>query len=429
MAVRLTETAINKAAREAQASGQRRDLADATQEGLRLRLTAGGAASWVLACRDPQGRMRRFPLGGWPAVSISAARDKARSMRVKVREGADPVAEARKLRAIGRDAKEGIGTLGALLDLYGGPIPKKGETKAEAPKARVIGPGRDLKTWVETRRKMEIVFAGLLRRPLATMTSTDFQMAADAYRSKASASAAVRYVRPVLKWAAQRKYVSRDVALVDPPATVKRRDRVLTEAELAALLPALSAPSANTYARAMRFMLLTLCRRDEAADARWRDVDLEAGVWLIPETKNGKPHRLPLSRQAVAMLREIGAGKPASHIFPARGGGKLLNWDRATKEIMKATGTAGWTRHDLRRTGATLLGEMEVEPHVIEAALNHTSIHSQLAATYNQARYFPAVRDALQKLADRLDGIVEGGAEIRSLAAERAKRGRKAKAS
>lgn len=425
MAVRLTETAINKAAREAQATGQRRDLADAAQEGLRLRLTASGNASWVLACRDPQGRMRRFPLGGWPAISISVARDKARAMRVKVREGADPVAEARKLRAIGRDAKQGIGTLGALLDLYGGPVAKQRENET---KARIIGPGRDLKTWAEARRKVEIVFSALLRRPLSTMTATDFQMAADAYRSKASASAAVRYLRPILKWAAQRNYVARDVALVDPPATVKRRDRVLSQDELAALLPALSAPKGNNYAKAMRFMLLTICRRDEAADARWSEVDLDAAVWLIPDTKNGKAHRVPLSRQAVELLREIGPGKPASHIFPARGGGKLANWDRSTKEIMKATGTSGWTRHDLRRTGATLLGEMEIEPHVIEAALNHTSIHSQLAATYNQARYFPAVQAALQRLADRLDGIMQGSAEVRSLAAERAKRSRPANA-
>jgi hypothetical protein len=62
---------------------------------------------------------------------------------------------------------------------------------------------------------------------------------------------------------------------------------------------------------------------------------------------------------------------------------------------------------------------MEVEPHVIEAALNHTSIHSQVAATYNRARYIPAVKDAVQRLADRLDGIAAGGAEVRSIAAER----------
>ena len=90
----------------------------------------------------------------------------------------------------------------------------------------------------------------------------------------------------------------------------------------------------------------------------------------------------------------------------SRGGdGRLVNWDRETKRLMEETGTAGWTRHDLRRTGATLLGEMGVEPHVIEAALNHAAIHSRLAATYNRARYLPAVRDALQALADRLDAI------------------------
>lgn len=52
------------------------------------------------------------------------------------------------------------------------------------------------------------------------------------------------------------------------------------------------------------------------------------------------------------------------------------------------------------------------EPHVVEAALNHAVIHSRLAATYNQARYLPAVREALQLLADRLDGIAAGRADF-----------------
>jgi integrase len=429
MPIRLTETAINRALREAAVSGQRRDLADAGQDGLRLRVTPKGAASWVLACRDPQGAMRRFPLGGWPALAVSEARQKARAMREKVRSGADPIAEAKRLRAISRDAKAGIGTLPALLDLYGGPMPSKGmeaEGEAVKPTVRVIGPGKDLKSWPEVRRRVEGVFASLLRRPLATLKAADFQMVADAHPSATSASAAVRYVRPILKWAAQRGYVARDVALVDPPAAVKRRDRVLSADELGAILPALSAPDANTYVRALLFMLLTLCRRDEAGSARWRDVDLDAGEWRIPETKNGTPHRLPLSRQAVDLLHGMKAGDPATLIFPARGGAKLANWDRETKTIMEATGTSGWTRHDLRRTGATMLGEMGVEPHVIEAALNHAAIHSQLASTYNRARYFPAVKDALQLLADRLDGIAAGGAEVRNLDAVRAAKARTA---
>jgi integrase len=156
-------------------------------------------------------------------------------------------------------------------------------------------------------------------------------------------------------------------------------------------------------------MLLTLCRRDEAASARWRDVDLEAAEWRIPVTKSGDPHRVPLPRQAVDLLRTIGPGPRDGLIFASRGGAKLSNWDREAKRIMTETGTIGWTRHDLRRTVATMLGKLGVEPHVIEAALNHAAIHSQLAATYNRWRYQPAVRAALQRLAEWLDSIATGG--------------------
>jgi integrase len=156
-------------------------------------------------------------------------------------------------------------------------------------------------------------------------------------------------------------------------------------------------------------MLLTLARREEVCAARWRDIDLDAEEWRIPDTKNGLPHRVPLSRQAMALLRALRPGGPEALVFRTaakRGGeGRLANWDREAKLLMAETSTAGWTRHDLRRTGATLLGELGVEPHIVEAGLNHTAIHSRLASTYNQARYLPAVRHALQRLADLLDSI------------------------
>src|SRR6516225_5063627 len=105
MPVRMTETAIGKAIREA-AGGTRRDLADTSCPGLRLRVTPGGVASWVLACRDRHGRMRRFPLGRYPSIGISDARSKARELHTRVRqEGADPIADRRRDRAIGTAAK------------------------------------------------------------------------------------------------------------------------------------------------------------------------------------------------------------------------------------------------------------------------------------------------------------------------------------
>src|SRR5215218_10067423 len=258
MPERLTETAIRSEIAKAAEAGQRRDLSDAALPGLRLRLTAGGAATWALACRDPHGPMRRFPLGRFPAMGLAEARDKARALRVRVRAGEDPVAERRRLRALGRDAKEGIGTLGALLGLYG------------------RGPGAALKSWDDARRRIRTVFAPHLGRPLAALGAAELQTTADAYPARQSAAAAVRYIRPVLKWGASRGHLPGGAAAasIEPPATVKRRERVLAREELEALLPALSAGGEDPYRRALLFLLLTLARREEVAAARWRDLDL-----------------------------------------------------------------------------------------------------------------------------------------------------------
>lgn len=405
MPVRLTETAISKAVKEAGVACVRRDLADAGCPGLRLRITPpsrksrDGATAWTLTCRDQQGRMRRFPLGRYPDMGIAEARKAARATHTRVKhDGADPVAERRRERAIGKAAKEGIGTLGALLDLYG-------RTR-----------GAELKSWIECDRRIRVVFKPFLTRPLATLTARDIQLKADGWASAQSAAAAVRYLRPILKWAAQHHHINSEVVTIHPPATVKRRARVLSRDELAALLPVLH-NSDRPYAAALRFMLLTLARREEVGEARWRDVDLSAGTWTIRETKNGQPHVVPLPRQALALLRGRLLANAASEtialdsnafIFATRRGNMLANWDRETKALQDASGTADWNRHDLRRTGATMLGELGELPDIVEAALNHVSIRSPLAATYNRSRYRPQVAAALQRLADVLDGIDEG---------------------
>lgn len=188
---------------------------------------------------------------------------------------------------------------------------------------------------------------------------------------------------------------------------------MLTPEELRALLPALAA-SARPYPAALRFMLLTLARREEVAGARWRDVDADTALWTLPDTKSGRAFTVPLSRQAIALLDTCRpeAADADALVFATDSGGQLGNWDRETKAIMQASGTKDWTRHDLRRTGATLLGETGTEPHVIEAALNHVELHSRLASTYNRSRYQPAVAAALQRLADALDGIETGAAKV-----------------
>jgi integrase len=397
MPKRLTEPTIQSEIAKAKSGGVRREVADAALEGLRLRISSNGRATWALACRDQQGRMRRFGLGHYPGVGLSLARDRARKLRVEVREnGRDPVAEARSRRAAAMDAKAGIGTLRALLAAYGSQE------------------GRERKSWGEACRRIEHVFSAHLDRPAITLKRADLQLTADAHPARQSASAAVRYLRPVLKWGAKRDLVAREIAMIEPPAVVKRRERVLSREELKRLLPALE-ESRRPYAKAMLFALYTLARREEICSARWQDVNLETAEWIIPDTKPGRQHKVPLSSQAAALLEAEGPGAPETLIFSTSTGKPLGNWHRETLRVQKASETANWHRHDLRRTAATLLGELGVEPHVIEAALNHADLHSGLASVYNRARYLPAVREALGRLGELLTGLTSGAADIVAL--------------
>jgi len=400
MRMQITDQAINKASRDAKADGKRRELTDAGCRGLRIRITPAGSRGWILGARDKLGQARRFNLGAYPTMGISAARDAARGLHHKIKhEGADPIAEKRRNAAIGDKAKAGVGTLKAMLDVY--------EKTGNPPKS--WGPGRP---------RVELVFREVLDRPCAVLTVGDLQLAADDYPFPKSAAFAVRTLHPVLNWASKpgRAYAPPDLVGLSSPAKITARKRILSAEELRATLPHLRAPG-RPYAAALRFMLLTLTRRQETALARWGDVDTTARTWTITATKNGEPHTVPLSRQAMELLLsrlpvDSDQPDPAALIFATSTGAPLGGWDRATKAMQAASGTAGWHRHDLRRTGATLLGEMGELPDIIEAALNHVSIRSPLAATYNRSRYRPQVAAALQRLADALDGIEAGAATV-----------------
>jgi hypothetical protein len=170
--------------------------------------------------------MRRFTVGDYTNIGISEARTKARTLRVKVRdEGADPILERKRDRAIAAAARAGEGTLKALLDLY--------EKKQ----------GNTLKSWEHSRKRVDLVFASLMSRPAVELTAADFQLAADAYRSPNSAAFAVRTIRPALKWCAApgRGYIKAEVTVLSQPPSAKPRKRVLSRNELERILPALRA--------------------------------------------------------------------------------------------------------------------------------------------------------------------------------------------
>jgi integrase len=99
---------------------------------------------------------------------------------------------------------------------------------------------------------------------------------------------------------------------------------VLNQEELSALLPVLRG-SDRPYSAALQFMLLTLARREEVCAAHWGDIDLSAKTWVIRDTKNGQPHVVPLSCQAVTLLeaRKPKGAEPSTLVFAKSEGGRL----------------------------------------------------------------------------------------------------------
>jgi integrase len=397
MQTNLSPAGIRAAIHDAKKIKKRLQLNDPNTPGLNLRIAPSGRATWTWMGRDADGRVRRFSLGHTPGIGIAEARRKARKLAEQVHQGADPVRESRARRK-DIDARKRGDTLATLLNLYG------------------RQQGSRIKSWAtQMEPQIKRVFRSHLDTPLGQLLLGALQITVDDHPKPKSASFGVRCLMTVLRWAAAagRQYVARDLLNLTAPAAKPRRDRVLSKDELARILPALLA-DASPCAAGLKLMLLTACRRGEASAARWRDIDLAAGSWTLPSTKNGTEHVVPLSRQAIGVLRSLKPidADPAALVFATRAGKSLNDWEGATARAKLASSTANWHRHDLRRTAATTMGMLGTIPDVVEAALNHVTIHSQIATTYNRSRYRPEVAKALQMLADYYDGIEGGSAQV-----------------
>jgi integrase len=180
------------------------------------------------------------------------------------------------------------------------------------------------------------------------------------------------------------------------------RERVLTPSELKKLAEGLGT---DPFSQIVRLLLLTGQRRNEIGHLRWAEIDLAAKVIVLPpeRTKNGRLHELPLSRQALAILERLPRRNSSDFLFSKPG---FNDWDRVKDQLDQRLDLAPWRLHDLRRTCATGMAELGVQPHIIEAVLNHVSGHKGGGAgVYNRATYAEPMREALQRWADWLDQI------------------------
>jgi integrase len=216
------------------------------------------------------------------------------------------------------------------------------------------------------------------------------------------------------------------------------RDVVLADQDIQRLARQLSGQTGNrledavpfTLARGIWILLGTAMRVGELSKAQWKDVDFRKKEWTLPDTKNGTKHLVHLSDFVISELLKLKALTGATpYLFPSRtgakcphlnekaiakavkdrqrSGGQALSKRRATHQDALVLSCGAWTPHDLRRTAATLMGELKVLPAVIEKCLNHKE-PDRVKATYQRYEYLAERRDAFQKLGEHLSKLCEG---------------------
>jgi integrase len=361
----------------------------------RLRAGAGGKVlrSWVAQYRRAGGS-RRITLGNAAVLSAEQARKEAKKALGRVAIGEDPQAGRQDRRS-----KDRLSTR-AVIEEYC--AAKESEVRPRSLYA--------IKRYLLTGR----YFRPLHSMPIDTVSRKDIAARLVAISREASpitAACARVALNAFFVWAMQMGMTETNPVIgTIRPQDSQGRSRVLTDAELAAIWKACGD---DDHGRIVRLLILTACRRQEVGSMRWNELNADAGTWTIPaeRTKNGRAHTLPLPPAAWAIVNSVPRLASRDFLFGVHGDG-FHGWGYGKDALTEALGdlVQPWVLHDIRRSVATKLADIGVQPHVIEQILNHVSGHKAgIAGIYNRSSYEREVKAALALWADHVRALAEGG--------------------
>jgi integrase len=369
---------------------------DDSLPGFGLRLRASGRQvrrSWIVQYRRA-GATRRMLLGSAEVLAADQARAAAKKALAAIALGQDPQAE----KAARRSADKF--TLATMIEDY--LAAKKSSVRA--------------RTFAEVQRYLRgPYFKPLHGMPVDTITRRDVaaQLLVIIRESGAVSAANARgAVSALFAWAlANGLAQSNPVIGTARPKTPPPRDRVLSDPELTAIW---RAADDDNFGCIVKLLMLLGQRRTEVGGMAWSELDLGRGTWTIPalRSKNHRAHTLPLPPLAANIIASSPRLVGRDTLFGARADGGLTGWTRPKAALDARLGDSvrPWTLHDLRRSCATRMADLGVQPHIIEQILNHQSGHKAgPAGIYNRSSYEREARAALALWANHVRTLVEGG--------------------
>jgi len=390
------------------------EVSDKIVPGLRIRIGKSGVKTYILRKRV-NGKLRNITIGRHTArFGLADARRKARDLLTDIELGKDIDA---KVRQVKKDAAGGS-TIAELFEVYFNNV--------------VLGKKR-------SAREMERIFRTHIiprigHRIADTITRGDvtnlveyvtYERGKETPRSGLSVH---QQLSAFYSWAMPKL----DRLPANPcrdawrPKPATPRERVLDDDELSALW--LTAGSeGEPFGNIVKMLLLTAQRRSEVIEADWSEFDFGDNVWTIPSSraKNAKVNLVPLSSEAIKVLKEMAAlnsnslseTKGQGNLFPSRSdaptvvSGISKAWKRMERSVaeMLDREVEHFTIHDLRRTAATGMQRLGIQLVVTEAVLNHQSgsARSGVAGVYHRHHFTAEKREALEEWSQLILNIVE----------------------
>jgi integrase len=363
--------------------------------GLRLRRRRDGSLLRTYAVQyRVDGHTRRKTVGSADKISLAQARDAARKDLARVELGHDPQAE----RAAKR--REATHTVRATVATY---------LEARQPELRPAS-FRVTELYLTGgyfRAVHSKAITAVTRADVAACTRTILRN-----HSRSTASAARRALSAFFAWTIADGLLGNGANPVDGshrPDDPTPRDHVPTAEELVTIW---SGCGDDDFGRIVRLLILLGSRRSEVAGMRWSEIDPEAGTWTLPaeRSKNHRPHIVTLPPAALAIVRTV-PRTSRDHLFGSRASVGFTSFNKAKRELDRRLGSTvrPWRIHDLRRAVATGLIDIGVEPHHVEACLNHYSGHrAGVAGTYNRSSYTRPIAASLARWSEHLAAMIEG---------------------
>ena len=358
-------------------------------QGLYLQVARGGSKSWINRIVI-NGKRREIGLGGFPAVSLSMAREKALENKRLVASGIDPAAktERRVVPTFEEAARECH--------------------KANAPRWRN---GRHAKSWIATLEKYAFPVIGNM--PVDEVQSSHVLAAlSPIWGSKQETARRVRQrMRTTFKWAMAHGFVASNPAgetidgALPPMPKFKDHFRALPYQEVATAIRRVSDTNASMAVKlCFEFAVYTAARSGEARGAKWKEIHLEDREWRIPASrmKGEVEHRVPLSLPAMDVLARARALKDESGLVFPSPNGKMLS-DSTVSKLLRENGIAG-VPHGFRSSFRDWASEnTNATWAAMEMSLAHT-VGSEVERSYARSDLLAQRRELMDAWAEYLGG-------------------------